>query len=865
MTSELLTAGTAVHEIPVRISYRIIELFSGGLYSSAHKAIEELVSNSYDAEATRVDVTMSADLTKSDATMWVVDDGEGMDQSELEALWMIASSPKANQAPDARRRAPIGKFGIGKLATFVLARQLTYVTAKSGVVRAVSIDYENLPHDRGADDREVPLAVRELTDDELELVLTPLRQLPGGDDLATSLVASARTGSWTAAAMTSLRPKVQDVKHGRLKWILSTALPNNETFQLFLNGTKVDSASESRPRIDDWAIGSRESDVSSDNVTRGVDGDGPYVEIVGIDGQIRGHISLFREPLTTGKQAAWDRSHGFFVKVRNRVINVDDPLFGLPALSHSTFNRLRVVVSAEGLNDFLTSDRESVQQSDQTQAMRDWLHHIFNVARGLYEDWENSRIPERGVGERVADAASMLTSQALGDVLSRVVSGELPQLWMSQVPERLSPEARDALWERLQSGEAKGLTGEAPRLSPLGVDAPIARYDAAAGSLLINALHPFYGAFVDGAKGEQTSYSLLAIGEVLTEVYLVQQYGDVDAAAAIMRRRDAYLRSLALEAPQSAPQIAQALRDAKGDEKKLERACKEALEYIGFDVTPIGGKGTPDGVAKARLGYRIGAAGVAEYSFTYDAKATASDAVSHKDCNFSALKQHRQDYRADYTLVVAREFEGGSDPESRTVRECVEDGKITPIRVDDLSLLVLFAGRHQLGYSRLRGLLDDCRTVDESHAWVMALYDEQPETPPYPALVDVLCGLALELPGSIEISAVLLALRRDHHIDANQSDVVAWVHSLTTTVRGYVQYDNGVIVVDAQKQKILEAIRRSHAEIDDLLIDPTLGITPREAVPPPRGSVGGGSPELAPDAKPARTGRRRTRGGDKEN
>ena len=37
--------------IDVRISYRIIELFSEGLYSSPNKAVEELVSNSWDAGA----------------------------------------------------------------------------------------------------------------------------------------------------------------------------------------------------------------------------------------------------------------------------------------------------------------------------------------------------------------------------------------------------------------------------------------------------------------------------------------------------------------------------------------------------------------------------------------------------------------------------------------------------------------------------------------------------------------------------------------------------------------------------------------------------------------------------------------------
>lgn len=41
--------GEAIEDIPVHVSYEIIRLFSEGLYQSPHKAVEELVSNGYDA------------------------------------------------------------------------------------------------------------------------------------------------------------------------------------------------------------------------------------------------------------------------------------------------------------------------------------------------------------------------------------------------------------------------------------------------------------------------------------------------------------------------------------------------------------------------------------------------------------------------------------------------------------------------------------------------------------------------------------------------------------------------------------------------------------------------------------------------
>ena len=59
------SVGTATDNIEVRLSYRIIELFSEGLYASPNKAVEELVANSFDAGAQRVQVLLSSRLHES--------------------------------------------------------------------------------------------------------------------------------------------------------------------------------------------------------------------------------------------------------------------------------------------------------------------------------------------------------------------------------------------------------------------------------------------------------------------------------------------------------------------------------------------------------------------------------------------------------------------------------------------------------------------------------------------------------------------------------------------------------------------------------------------------------------------------------
>ncbi|MEE9389746.1 MAG: ATP-binding protein, partial [Candidatus Aminicenantaceae bacterium] len=70
--------GKKIGSIPVSISYRIIELFSAGLYSSPNKAFEELVCNSYDAFSNKVAVYVPSNITR-ESLLWVCDNGESMD------------------------------------------------------------------------------------------------------------------------------------------------------------------------------------------------------------------------------------------------------------------------------------------------------------------------------------------------------------------------------------------------------------------------------------------------------------------------------------------------------------------------------------------------------------------------------------------------------------------------------------------------------------------------------------------------------------------------------------------------------------------------------------------------------------------
>jgi hypothetical protein len=169
------TIGHQFTTIPVELSTRFLEHFSEYMYSSPQKAFEELISNGWDALADYVDVRIPSDLSAPTATLSVLDNGESMDEEGLRQLWHIAFSPKRN-TPEKNGRKIIGQFGIGKLATYVLARKLTYICkAADGKLRRVTMDYSLIdpqredPNDKLIRDLRLPLF--EVTEAEVEAAL----------------------------------------------------------------------------------------------------------------------------------------------------------------------------------------------------------------------------------------------------------------------------------------------------------------------------------------------------------------------------------------------------------------------------------------------------------------------------------------------------------------------------------------------------------------------------------------------------------------------------------------------------------------------------------------------------------------------
>lgn len=491
--------GQKTSEIPVEISYKILELFSGGLYSSPTKAIEELVANSFDAFANWVHVLISRDLDSEKAIVSVIDDGESMDIDGLRDLWKIGESNKVGSQEKGKiKRLPIGKFGIGKLATWVLSRELTYICKRKNNYLAVTMFYSSLDKNQTAQSSKLNLDVRNLSKEEAKQALQVLEE----SNFDLSILFQSKIDSWTVTILSNLKPMVKDLQMGRLKWVLSTAMPIRPDFKCYLNGMEILSAKLDVEPLHTWTIG-KEDKVATNlelaaNKINNLPSDQKYGVILPRLGRITGYAEVYENTLTVGKSAEWGRSHGFFVMVMGRLINIQDELFGVHPLSHMTFNRFRLVVHCDGLNDFLLSSREGVAEKDATTELKKYLTSKFNEASTWYENWKSQDDNRKLLSVRLGKIPQGLLKRPIVEMVARAIQGQIPFPRLTKIPTGLTDKEKEQFVQRII--ESASLESENEFVADiafesLGVDSPIAIFDSTNNKIIINNLHPFYCEF----------------------------------------------------------------------------------------------------------------------------------------------------------------------------------------------------------------------------------------------------------------------------------------------------------------------------------------------------------------------------------
>ena len=845
------TVGTKTTDISVEISTRFLEHFSEQLYSSPQKAFEELIANGWDAGADFVDIRIPDDLSSDQATITVFDNGISMDEGGLRELWHIAFSPKKDSRLQHGRRM-VGKFGIGKLATYVLANRLTYICkAHDQVIRRVTMDYGEI--DRRAEPTQLisqlHLDLFAVTDDELTEALQgvvggaeTLRLISGDSQVPTndeeidndfgaedSTLSRNGNNTWTLVVLSGLKPPGCALKIGILKRMLRAALPLSTAMVIRMNGEPLASIKSEAELLQEWRISDelefkdldlepdsedeeeqdQESNGSSEMVPISYSSDPvPHALLPEVQ-RVTGMIRLYKERISGGKSEERGVSNGFFVNVLGRIINLNDPNFGEKNLNHAAWSRFRMTVRADGLDEYLTTNREQFREHKALKIFRAFLRRAFNQARVAYDSDQHVEMPDGG--DVLVKSMGVLSLAPLRSVVSETLRAEAPLPGLfdeSGIPDR---ETKRRNW-RANTGENIRNALSTVKYDRMG-DGEFVKFRISDNTIVINKDHPFVMEHTR-TKAEKELMRTIAIVYLLSDIYGLETGIEPEKLKDVREFRNRLMQFRALARRQSGTHIAKILLAAQhesDESEQLEEIVGDALGYLGLHIHKLGKPGEPEGVAKAYAisRYWEPTAEAPEqpvYSLTYDAKSTKHERVKTGNLSLDGIEEHRTDYDADYALVVAPGFQEGA-ADNRT-----KDGKITLMTARDLGRLLELTVEFgaialdkleevfQLGHSsKVSPWIDDLRqelassrkfTIDKFLKSLELLKGKVPDLL-HPQLIQLTCRNELGLP------------------TVKEGEIEAMVRGLAIAVPDLIGFDDSTrkIVVNASAERVAEAVR----------------------------------------------------------
>jgi signal transduction histidine kinase len=162
-----------------RISSHLKDIIGRDLVTNEFIAIFELVKNSIDAGATKVDIEFDPD----DDSIALIDNGRGMSADDIRDKWLfVAYSEKALASPDNYRDKikPAGQFagskGIGRFACDTLGEQLELYsrTTKSGVIAKLDVDWTKFEKDSTNEFQQISVSLGTVDEFPTTFVKNPI-------------------------------------------------------------------------------------------------------------------------------------------------------------------------------------------------------------------------------------------------------------------------------------------------------------------------------------------------------------------------------------------------------------------------------------------------------------------------------------------------------------------------------------------------------------------------------------------------------------------------------------------------------------------------------------------------------------------
>jgi len=798
------SGATGEGTIPVDISYDIIRHISAQLYTTPRKAIEELICNAYDAGADECHVILPQ---TGKEPLLVLDNGKSMDLQGIRALWQVARSPKVGKDDELRvanGRMQIGKFGVGKLAAFALGERLTHVACVKGAVRIISVGQREIRDKAGG--KAPAFEVYRLPLAKAKVLLTPLfADLPNPWENGWT--------TWTVAMVEEIDASgVGDaLKVGLLRRMIRTALPVSARFKLFLQSELIPRRTIDPDNIevtvdvidakfraqlagalrDYWAqkLDEFPEDVAPAKYALTVE-QVPNPEdtkktvkalIVPSLGPVIGTAISAKTSLTTEKlQERGYSDNGFAVTAYGKLINPEDPLFGVTQRSHKYWSRFLARVEMPGLDKVLLVQRNAVSEnSPEAQVAREVLRTLFNYTRTLVEEREDTGEYDPGsFGRRLGSSSPILAQAALKGLLRSAVAPD----------------------------DLRKLTID---FGTFGAAGPPARFDGNAREILVNQDHPLLASLDElGAPSKQMRR---VIGEVLAGIeigkgYLRARGVDDDIIAEVGEVIDASLRSAAEFVRDPVEEHIREIRDASfvGD-TSFEKAVVQAFRSLRLAARHYGEADEPDGIIE------IPRSGQENLRISVEAKGSRG-VITHKELSEATVRRHSGEHACQNAVAIAREFarEGIGGKDSALLRET--RGTVPLLTVDGIERMLRLHKRRNFTYDKVVKILTTWKHPDELVGFIEETWREMPELGLMRLILTVAHDLITADSTNLPDPGMIVADPGVREKRIRKEDVITVLQSveLTTRMITIVNPNDYRFELNAPVETILEAMQATY-------------------------------------------------------
>ena len=145
---------------------RLMELLGEQLIKNHTLALFEIVKNSYDADASEVELKL-CDIDQDNGVIKIVDNGDGMTFKTVTEVWMEpAHGHKLERRIEGKRtkkgRLQVGEKGVGRFAVHRLGTKISMITrAKDSPEVVVNIDWEEFSRSEYLDEAKINIDERE--------------------------------------------------------------------------------------------------------------------------------------------------------------------------------------------------------------------------------------------------------------------------------------------------------------------------------------------------------------------------------------------------------------------------------------------------------------------------------------------------------------------------------------------------------------------------------------------------------------------------------------------------------------------------------------------------------------------------------